>query len=266
MTCVILSVLGGCQVVFPLGPEAACPVAATPSCGVTDPDEDGDDLRDDCDPCPQLGASTLDTDLDGIGDLCDPQPTMKARCLSRRFFGFDREDGWLDPTGWSFDGDAFNEDSDRTSDTLITLLSNDVFPTGRAELVIRDGAINGEPPGSITGVVSMVLMGTGYFCGYQQESRTALLARLHPDGEEVLRTGEVPLDVTPGVTHQVLFTIRPDGRLVCRLSIYDRDTHTVSEVQDELTFDDPTPSTSGSVGLAMRSSTAAFDYLDFVAD
>lgn len=262
----ILSVLGGCQLVFPLGPEADCPLAITPSCGVTDPDEDGDDLRDDCDPCPQLEASTVDSDLDGIGDLCDPQPTTKARCLSRRFFGFDRADGWLDPTGWSFDGDAFNEDPDRTSNTLITLLSSDEFPTGRVELVIRDGSINGDPPGSITGVASMVAMGEGYFCGYQQESRTALLARLRPGGEEVLQSGEVPLGVTPGVSHQVLFTVGLDGRLVCRLAIYDRDTHSVSEVQDELTFVDPTPSTSGSVGMVMRSSTATFDYLDVVAD
>ncbi len=101
-------VLGGCELVFPLDPET-CPVTAAPMCEVSDPDEDDDALRDDCDLCPQLpGAATIDTDEDGIGDQCDPRPTTKASCLSRRFFGFERADGWLDTTGWSFDGNAFS--------------------------------------------------------------------------------------------------------------------------------------------------------------
>jgi hypothetical protein len=47
-------------------------------------DEDGDQMGDECDPCPQLGtaADHADPDGDKIGNACDPRPSMAGDALA----------------------------------------------------------------------------------------------------------------------------------------------------------------------------------------
>ena len=85
-----------CNQVFGLDPPAlrdAGPAIDADATCATDPgglpDEDGDGVRDACDPCPQLderGDGDGDADGDGVPDACDPRGG--APDTLRAFFGF----------------------------------------------------------------------------------------------------------------------------------------------------------------------------------
>lgn len=85
-----------CNQVFGLDPATlrdAGPAIDADSTCATDPgglpDEDGDTVRDACDPCPQLderGDGANDADSDGVPDGCDPRPGVPDQ--QRAFYGF----------------------------------------------------------------------------------------------------------------------------------------------------------------------------------
>jgi len=267
---VICLCLTGCELVFPLDEPQVCPLPAMPACGSADPDEDEDAVRDDCDPCPQVFGSDADRDGDGIGDLCDPEPDTFARCQSRRFFGMNGAVGWDDTTSWSFDKSAFLEDPDASLDTIVVLRSSAVFETGRIDGLIEDGANPGRD-NELAGFATMLDGDIGYFCGFAGPATNTtgrvLLARLAPNGEQVLATGAMDLGVTPGQSHRVQFTVTASGTLGCAVQSVAPDTDPASfDPDEELVFQDPTPLPSGAVGLVLRSSSASFEYLDFVPD
>ncbi len=57
--------------------EDNCPTAPN----MDQHDEDGDDLGDECDPCPHLSGTAADADGDGVGDACDPQPALAKQTI-----------------------------------------------------------------------------------------------------------------------------------------------------------------------------------------
>jgi hypothetical protein len=88
--------VAACNPVFGLDPttlrDAGLASDADGTCATAPtglPDEDGDGVRDACDPCPQLderGAGSGDEDGDGVRDGCDPRPG--ARDQLHAFLGF----------------------------------------------------------------------------------------------------------------------------------------------------------------------------------
>lgn len=259
----LLLLLCGCQLVFPLDAVEICPLPTSPRCGVSDPDEDRDDIPDDCDPCPQLADADTDTDADGIGDACDPAVDVPASCNVRRFLSLETADGWTDPAGWTFDGDAGNQ-----SGSLAVLRSEDVRGPGRMETVIADQLpIEAD---SLAGVVMFAGEGTGYLCALHPTgggTGKLILAELL-DGNELL-IDEEPDDrsfsLTPGRSHRVRLTVARDGHVICRSDGKD-DAAPTFGLDAEIETDVMRP-LAGSFGLAIRGLVdTSFRYADFIPE
>ncbi len=237
----------------------ACPPAPPEMCGLTDPDEDGDAIRNACDPCPQLagGASSTDTDGDGVGDACDPAPLVASACRSRFFYGFETGDGWIDPAGWSFGGAA---NSPQTTG-LTMLRSNEAHLTGRATVRIEDGIPTGVAD-SIMGVAILADGAGAYACVINPDTGGATgalaLLEIHASAENV-RGRSSKFGVTPGLSHDVWLELAADGTLDCR------STDVVSGTTNaKLSIIVPLPVIPASIGVVARHSTSSVEYLDFV--
>jgi hypothetical protein len=115
--------LTGCELVFPLEPAArdADPGAGDASgdasgdggagppdadgCGMSD--EDGDGIRDLCDPCPTSEPTGENLDNDALDSGCDPRPLEDDQIVA--FFGFNQPlaaDGWSVVYGSAADVDV----------------------------------------------------------------------------------------------------------------------------------------------------------------
>ncbi len=254
----------GCDQVFGLERAdarvpPACPPPPPESCGLTDPDEDGDALRDACDPCPQLagGASTTDTDGDGVGDACDPAPLVASDCRSRFFYGFEMGDGWIDPAGWSFGGAATLPQTTG----LMMLRSNEAHLTGRATVRVEDGMPTGVAD-SIMGVAILADGAHAYACAINPATggATGALVLLEIQaGTEIVLGRSSSFGVTPGLSHDVWLELAADGGLDCR------STDVVSGTTNaKLLLTVPLPVIPASVGVVARHSASSVEYLDFV--
>ncbi|MBS1121738.1 MAG: hypothetical protein H6Q90_3966, partial [Deltaproteobacteria bacterium] len=100
---VIVCLLAGCNVVFPLeAPTHDGPTAGgdgpTSDVVLTGHDEDHDGIDDAIDPCPHLAIGDHgDDDHDGIGNACDPYPDVAGD--ERYFYSFVEGIGDLEPQG-----------------------------------------------------------------------------------------------------------------------------------------------------------------------
>jgi len=94
----LVSMLAGCQVVFPLATADAPPVDTPPM----EPDEDRDGHLDSEDNCPGISNDIqVDSDGDLIGDACDPSPQDDRDQLQLQAH-FVSDFSGLSPSGTSF--------------------------------------------------------------------------------------------------------------------------------------------------------------------
>lgn len=163
----LLLILGGCQVVFTLDepePEPCVPIGH---------DEDGDDIDDACDLCPQSGDD-LDGDGDGVGDSCDPKPN--EACEQRaRFDGFGTQPVDLVVTApWIHDGDDMLQPDPAPGLTLAhypSLQLEDI--TVRASITILaffEGADNADIELGSGGDTTGTEPSAGYACTLHHET------------------------------------------------------------------------------------------------
>jgi hypothetical protein len=264
-----LLLLGGCNLVFPrdvetVGPDAPiddCPIAPTPLCGVDDPDEDGDGVRDDCDPCPASTNQTGDADGDNIGDACDPHAGA-PRCAARRFDGFSTDDGrWIDSSGFAFDGAARLQ---LPTDTQHILKSKELHGPGRAEVVIADRIFDSAI--ALAGVVMMATETTGYFCALHPQGATGtLMTGILIRHEFIKGESQTRFSQTPGVFHRLRLTVTAGGQVTC-LSERSNDGQNFGTLDAMLEFTDDKPPVPGSYGLILQGSTDEVEYVDFIPD
>jgi len=237
----------------------ACPPPPPQACGVGAPNEDADATADACDLCPQFagGSANLDSDVDGVGDACDPAPQTPSACRSRFFYGLETSDGWIDPSGWTFDGEAVPN-----AKTLLVLRSNEAHLSGRATALVFDGGAPGVAD-SLAGVAILADGDHAYACAINQDRDGAIgslvLVEISAGADISLARGQVSFAVTPGLAHRVWLELGTDGALECRSS---RDANGV--VEDVLSINLPKPLVPASVGLVARHSAGYFAYLDFV--
>jgi hypothetical protein len=256
--------LAGCDLVFGLTPPASCPVPV--GCDLASPDEDGDGLRDACDPCPQIAdPMPADSDADHLGDACDPAPTKPADCQSRRFFGLKSLEGWEaeSVTGWTFDLDA--GDASYAAANLGWLESVERVPAARITAKIFDGG----PPGAvdaIAGVVGFGIGGHAYGCVINQnpggaQGKLVLVEIDVARGVTVLAQGpNNALSVTPGVSHEVSLWVTADDQLACRASNGTRPAEMLL-----LPPPQELPS-AGTFGLLIQHDLAYVTWLDVIPD